>query len=156
MLHMFRVVNVALLEHQHIESVAALAYVVLITALVASSLTYLSARYSYARRLAKHQPASDSEIDAFRLTAVPSVTILVPSYKEDPALVWKTLFSAALQDYPRRAVVLLIDDPPVAATYEDARRLDQMRGLADAVERRLAALQARVSAAAEAFERRAD
>ena len=155
-LHVFRVVNVALQEHQHVESVAALAYVVLITALVAGSLTYLSARYGYARRLVKHRPASDSEIDAFRMTAVPSVTILVPSYKEDAALVWKTLLSAALQDYPRRAVVLLVDDPPVAATYEDARGLDEMRELADAVQRHLAGVHACVRSAAAAFERRAD
>src|SRR5439155_6421421 len=108
------------------------------------------------RRLSTRQPASDSEIDAFRVTAVPSVTILVPSYKEDPALVWKTLLSAALQDYPRRSIVLLIDDPPVTATYEDARALDEMREFADTVERRLAAVQARVRSAAAVFERRAD
>src|SRR5262249_43158355 len=66
------------------------------------------------------------------------------------------LLSAALQDYPRRSVVLLIDDPPVATTYEDARNLDRTRQLADAVERRLAAMQARVRAAAEAFELCAD
>jgi len=155
-LHVFKVLNVALLEHQPVASVAALAYVVLITVLVAGSLTYLSARYGYARRSSKHRPASDSEIDAFRVTAVPSATILVPSYKEDPALVWKTLLSAALQDYPRRAVVLLIDDPPVAATHEDARALADMRELAVAVERRLAAVHARLRSAAAAFEERAD
>jgi cellulose synthase/poly-beta-1,6-N-acetylglucosamine synthase-like glycosyltransferase len=155
-LHVFWVVNVTLQEHEHVVSAAALAYVVLITALVAGSLTYLSARYGYTRRLSTRQPASDSEIDAFRMTVVPSVTVLVPSYKEDPALVWKTLLSAALQDYPRRSVVLLIDDPPVAATHEDARALDEMRELANAVERRLAAVHARVRSAAAAFERRAD
>src|SRR5512138_110226 len=90
------------------------------------------------------------------MAAVPSVTILVPSYKEDPAVVEKTLLSAALQDYPRRSVVLLIDDPPVATTYEDARSLDRMRQLADAVERRLAAMQPRISAVVTAFEARAD
>ena len=155
-LHVFWVVNVTLQEHQYVVSAAALAYVVLITVLVAGSLTYLSARYGYARRVSTRQPASDSEIDAFRMTVVPSVTILVPSYKEDPALVSKTLLSAALQDYPRRSVVLLIDDPPAPATREDGRALDEMRELADAVERRLAAVHARVRAAAAAFEQRAD
>src|SRR2546427_13226927 len=90
------------------------------------------------------------------MTAVPSVTILVPSYKEDPALVWKTVLSAALQDYPRRSIGLLIDDPPLAATHEDARALGEMRELADAVERRLAAVHPRVKAAPAAFERRAE
>jgi cellulose synthase (UDP-forming) len=154
-LHVFSVVNVTL-EQQHVVSAAALAYVVLITALVAGSLTYLSARYGCAQRVSTRQPASGAEIDAFRMTVVPSVTILVPSYKEDPALVWKTLLSAGLQDYPRRSVVLLIDDPPIAATAEDARALGEMRQLADAVERRLAAVHARVRSAAAAFEHRAD
>jgi cellulose synthase (UDP-forming) len=154
-LHVLSVVNVTL-EQQHVVSAAALAYVVLITVLVAGSLTYLSARYGYARRVSTRQPASNSEIDAFRMTVVPSVTILVPAYKEDPALVWKTLLSAALQDYPRRSIVLLIDDPPVAATDEDARALAEMRELADAVERRLAAVHARVKSAAATFARRAD
>ena len=44
-LHVFWVVNVTLQEHQYVVSAAALAYVVLITVLVAGSLTYLSARY---------------------------------------------------------------------------------------------------------------
>jgi cellulose synthase/poly-beta-1,6-N-acetylglucosamine synthase-like glycosyltransferase len=154
-LHVLSIVNVTL-EQQHVVSAAPLVYVVLITVLVAGSLTYLSARYGYARRVSTRQPAGDAEIDAFGMTVVPSVTILVPSYKEDPALVWKTLLSAALQDYPRRSIVLLIDDPPVAATHEDARALAEMRELADAVERRFAALHARVRSAAAAFEHRAD
>ncbi len=154
-LHVLSIVNVTL-EQQHVVSAAPLVYVVLITVLVAGSLTYLSARYGYARRVSTRQPAGDAEIDAFGMTVVPSVTILVPSYKEDPALVWKTLLSAALQDYPRRSIVLLIDDPPVAATHEDARALAEMRELADAVERRFAAVHARVRSAAAAFEHRAD
>ena len=154
-LHVLSVINITL-EQQHVVSAAALAYMVLISVLVAGSLTYLSARYGHARRISTRQPASNAEIDAFRMTVVPSITILIPSYKEDPALVWKTLLSAALQDYPRRSIVLLIDDPPVAATHEDARALNEMRELADAVERRLAAVHARVMCAAEAFEHRAD
>jgi cellulose synthase/poly-beta-1,6-N-acetylglucosamine synthase-like glycosyltransferase/peptidoglycan/xylan/chitin deacetylase (PgdA/CDA1 family) len=154
-LHVLSVVELTL-EQRHVVSAAALAYLVLITALVAGSLAYLSTRYGCAQRFSARKPASDAELDEFRTAAVPSVTILVPSYKEDPAVVQKTLLSAALQDYPRRSVVLLIDDPPVAATYEDARSLDQIRQLADAVERRLAAMQARVRAAHAAFELRAD
>src|SRR5262249_57683574 len=138
-LHVLSVVDLAL-EQQTVVSAAALAYLVLISVLVTGSLTYLSTRYGYARRLSAHTPASDAELDEFRMAAVPSVTILVPSYKEDPAVVQKTLLSAALQDYPRRSVVLLIDDPPVATTYEDARNLDRTRQPADALQRRLAAI----------------
>src|SRR5262249_59808117 len=123
----FSVVNVTH-EPQHAVRAMALGYAVLITALVAGSLAYLSTRYGEARRFSARKSVSDAELDAFGMTTmVPSVTILVPSYKEDPAVVRKTLLSAALQDYPLRAVVLLIDDPPIAATYEDARSLEQMR-----------------------------
>ena len=153
-LHVFSV-N-ATLEQPHLVRAASLAYVILITVLVAGSVSYLSTRYGYRQRLRARQPESEAELDAFLMTVVPSVSVLVPSYREDPALVRKTLLSAALQDYPRRSIVLLIDDPAIAATREDAVALAEMRQLADAVERHLAAMHARVTAAAAAFGRRAD
>jgi len=110
--HVFSVVN-GTPEPLHAVRAMALTYAVLITALVAGSLAYLSTRYGEARRFSARKPVSDAALDAFGMTMVPSVTILVPSYKEDPAVVRKTLLSAALQDYPRRSVVLLIDDPPL-------------------------------------------
>jgi cellulose synthase (UDP-forming) len=152
-LHVFSAIDVAL-EPRHVVSAAAIFYVLLFTALVAGSLVYLSARYGYARRISPPTLETDVELDTFRLTAVPSVTMLVPSYKEDPAVVWKTLLSAALQDYPRRSVVLLIDDPPVAASGEDARALREMRHLPKVLEQRLAAIRLRVREAATAFDRR--
>jgi cellulose synthase (UDP-forming) len=154
-LHVLSAINVSL-EPRHVVSAAAVSYLLLITALVAGSLVYLSARYGYARRVSPRRLETDVELDAFRLTAVPSVTMLVPSYKEDPAVVWKTLLSAALQDYPRRSVVLLIDDPPVAALREDARALREMRHLPDALEQRLATIRSRVRVAVAAFERRVE
>src|SRR5262249_35996963 len=117
---------------------------------------YLAARYGDARRRLSRRPETEAQLDAFRMTVVPSVTMLVPSYKEDPAVVWKTLLSAALQDYPRPSVVLLIDAPPVAASREDARALHEMRRLADVVEQRLTTIRARVRAAAVTFEQRVD
>jgi len=153
-LRVLSIVGMTLQQREHGVSAAALAYVVLITTLVAGSLAYLSSRYGYARRLVMHRPASEVELDAFRMAGVPSVTVLVPSYKEDPAVVWKTLLSAALQDYPRRSVVLLIDDPPAAATRAEARSLAAMRDIADAVERCLATMHTRTQTAATAFEGR--
>ena len=43
----------------------------------------------------------------------PPVVVLVPSFREDPRTIRQTLLSAALQDYPNRRVVLLLDDPPL-------------------------------------------
>ena len=47
----------------------------------------------------------------------PSLTVLLPSYCEEPDVVRSTLLSAALQEYPGLRVVLLLDDPyrPAAA-----------------------------------------
>lgn len=42
----------------------------------------------------------------------PSVTILIPSYCEEPHVIGATLLSAALAPYPSRNIVVLIDDPP--------------------------------------------
>src|SRR5262245_32326917 len=108
--------GVAVRQHDRLAAALALVYVALTSLLVYGSLVYLSARWGHLTRLRRHRPASDSDLAAFRLEQVPAVTILVPSYKEDPGVVRKTLLSAALQDYPRRSVVLLVDDPPVPST----------------------------------------
>jgi cellulose synthase/poly-beta-1,6-N-acetylglucosamine synthase-like glycosyltransferase len=51
-----------------------------------------------------------------------SVVALVPSYLEDPTVVFRTLMSAALQAHARRRVVLLIDDPPGERSSSDSLR----------------------------------
>src|SRR5262249_44796006 len=111
-LHDLGVVRVARRQQQYLEAAQACVYVALASVLVYGSLVYLLARWGHLTRLRSHQPATDVELAAFRLEPVPPVTILVPSYKEGPRVVRKTLLSAALQDYPRRTVVLLVDDPP--------------------------------------------
>jgi cellulose synthase (UDP-forming) len=130
----------------------AICYLALVSVLVYGSLVYLFARWGHLARLASHRPASDAELAAFRAQGVPSVTILVPSYKEDARVVRKTLLSAALQDYPRRSVVLLVDDPPVPATRADARALDEVRQLPVEVEQLLAPMRARTGRALADFE----
>ncbi|WP_338180151.1 glycosyltransferase family 2 protein [Jatrophihabitans sp.] len=51
-------------------------------------------------------------IDAAFDEVLPTMTVLVPSYREELATIRKTLLSAALQEYPYLRVVLLLDDPP--------------------------------------------
>ena len=96
-------------------------YVVLMTALIFSSLMYLLARQGALYRSRTHVRAPRAEIDAFMTDHRPSLTVLVPSYREEPEVVWSTLLSAALQEYPGLRVVLLLDDPP-DPTDEDGRR----------------------------------
>jgi cellulose synthase/poly-beta-1,6-N-acetylglucosamine synthase-like glycosyltransferase/peptidoglycan/xylan/chitin deacetylase (PgdA/CDA1 family) len=142
----------AVAEHDGLAAARAFLYLSLITVLVYGSLVYLFARWGYLKRLSTHRAASAAELDAFRLGAAPSVTILVPSYKEDPGIVRKTLLSAALQDYPRRSVVLLIDDPPVPATRDEAMALEAVRKVPAEIEQLLAPMRMRTASALAEFE----
>ncbi len=87
-------------------------YVVIMTFLTFSALMYLVARQGALYRSRGHVRVPRAEIDAFLATARPTLTVLVPSYCEEPAVVRSTLLSAALQEYPGLRAVLLIDDPP--------------------------------------------
>ena len=95
-----------------------------------SGLVYHFTRLGYLIRFSAHRAAPDSELErVYRRTRAPRVTILVPSYKEEPRVVRQTLLAAALQQYPRRRIVLLIDDPPAPGNREDAARLETARTL---------------------------
>ena len=103
--------------------------------LIYGGLVYQLARLGYLRRLLRHRPASESKRRRFfHGSQAPSVTVLVPSYREDPRVVRRTLLSAALQDYPKRHVVLLIDDPPRPRRLQDIDLLAAARSLPEEVE----------------------
>jgi hypothetical protein len=88
-------------------------FLVIVASLVYGACVYLFARLGYIRRIVEHAPAHDEVLAVvFGESDPPLITILVPSYMEEPRIVRRTLLSAALQTYPRRRVVLLIDDPP--------------------------------------------
>lgn len=42
----------------------------------------------------------------------PSVTVLIPTYREEPRVIRHTLLSAMISRYPNRRIVVLVDDPP--------------------------------------------
>jgi EAL domain-containing protein (putative c-di-GMP-specific phosphodiesterase class I)/cellulose synthase/poly-beta-1,6-N-acetylglucosamine synthase-like glycosyltransferase len=83
---------------------------------------------------------------------VPTVTVLVPSYKEDERVIRTTLLSAALQEHPHLRVVLLIDDPPNPRTAADRRLLRTARELPGRIEAELAVPLKRVLDGLETFE----
>src|SRR5262249_3954581 len=90
------------------------------------------------RRLRRHRPASEPALHRFfHDPQAPSVTVLVPSYREDPRVVRRTLVSAALQDYPKRRVVLLIDDPSKPSRPQDVELLAAARSLPEEMESNL-------------------
>jgi cellulose synthase/poly-beta-1,6-N-acetylglucosamine synthase-like glycosyltransferase len=106
--------------------------------LIYGGLVYQLARLGYLRRLLAHRPASEEDLHQFfHSLHAPTVAILVPSYKEDPQVIRRTLLSAALQDYPNRRLVLLVDDPPHPSHQADITRLTAARALPDEIQKGL-------------------
>jgi cellulose synthase/poly-beta-1,6-N-acetylglucosamine synthase-like glycosyltransferase len=92
------------------------------------NLVYQFSRLGYYVRLRRHRPvAYDRLIQATAGRPAPSVAVLVPSFREDPRTIRQTLLSAALQDYPNRRVVLLLDDPPEPTEPENIALLESAR-----------------------------
>ncbi|WP_432560402.1 glycosyltransferase family 2 protein [Granulicoccus sp. GXG6511] len=69
------------------------------------------------------------ELDRHFATGDQAVTVLVPSYAEQPEVVRATLWSAALQEFPDVQVVLLIDDKPFPTDPATLALLERTRGL---------------------------
>jgi cellulose synthase/poly-beta-1,6-N-acetylglucosamine synthase-like glycosyltransferase len=98
--------------------------------LVYGNLCYQVARLGRLRRIREHKASSCSEDTHPLLGAeAPGLTILVPSYREEISVIRQTLLSAALQDYPNKRVVLLLDDPPAPKTRQDRAALWAARSL---------------------------
>jgi cellulose synthase/poly-beta-1,6-N-acetylglucosamine synthase-like glycosyltransferase len=113
-------------------------FIGIVGVLIYGGLVYQLARLGHLRRLLAHRPASEEDLHRFfHSPHAPAVTILVPSYKEDPQVIRRTLLSAALQDYPNRRLVLLVDDPPHPSHPADITRLTAARALPDEIQERL-------------------
>lgn len=106
-------------------------FVVVFLILIYGNLVYQLARAGYLYRLRRHLACApeDTEAAFLKEKTAPPVTILIPSYKEEPRGIREALFSSALQDYPARRVVLLIDDPPQPTNSADLANLVAARNL---------------------------
>lgn len=134
---------------------AQLLFLLIVGSLVYGAGVYHLARLGHLRRLGRHAPAPDTALDAvYEEACSPLVTVLVPSYQEERHVVGRTLLAAALQTYPNRRVVLLIDDAPTPTTSADAARLTAARGLPMQIERLLAGPRHRCASALHAFRQR--
>lgn len=104
-------------------------FLAIVVLLIYGSFVYQATRLGYVKRRAQHRPVSGAALDALFNDRRKPLTILVPSYREDRRVIFQTLMSAALQEYPERRVVLLVDDPPHPKTAAEAALLADAREL---------------------------
>lgn len=83
---------------------------------------------NYLRQLRERIPDADEVATIFDKPA-PALTILIPSYKEERFVIWQTMLSAAVSEYPAKRVVLLIDNPPKPTQEADISQLNETRAL---------------------------
>ena len=139
-------------EHRWVASVGQGLFLLIVLSLVYGACVYHLARRGHFRRMLSHEPASDDALRAiYDTSAPPRVTALVPSYMEELRVVRRTLLSIALQEYPCRRVVLLIDNPPWPASEADASLLEATRSLPGDIERLLEEPKKHCAAALDAF-----
>ncbi|UCB55881.1 MAG: glycosyltransferase family 2 protein [Thiotrichales bacterium] len=137
----FATVDVGGILVQHIRSgqpVAVLEqsiFIFIVTFLVYGNLVYQFTRLGHLHRASAHRPADINELRPVFSNRGRGLTVLVPSYKEEPVVIEQTLWSAALQVCPDRRVVLLIDNPPDPSELKDQHLLDTTQRLPGRIER---------------------
>ncbi|MBM3618069.1 MAG: glycosyl transferase [Alphaproteobacteria bacterium] len=102
-------------------------------------------------RKSLHIPASRDAIESLYDREAPELTVLIPSYKEEPRVVMQTMLSAALSEYPAKNVVLLVDDPQNPKTHEDIQLLSAARNTPHELQAMFDGNAARFNAEREAF-----
>lgn len=130
----------------------AMFYMAVVTLLAGSSIAYLSTRLGFFYRVRSHKRVPRARLEEFFDQTAPTLTVLVPSYREDARVIRMTLLSAALQEYPDLRVVLLVDDPPHPTYRRDRELLEAARAVPGEVEALLARPGAHFAAILERFE----
>lgn len=110
-------------------SMEVIGYLVIVTFLTFSALMYLVARQGALQRFSKHVRVPRAVLDKHFSSHQSSITVLIPSYSEEPQVIRKTLLSAALQEYPSMKVVLLLDDNPNPTNPAVLAKLNKTRAL---------------------------
>jgi EAL domain-containing protein (putative c-di-GMP-specific phosphodiesterase class I)/cellulose synthase/poly-beta-1,6-N-acetylglucosamine synthase-like glycosyltransferase len=90
----------------------AIVYLAVVTLLMYSSLAYLVSRLGFIYRAKEHRRVPRAQIEEFFQNRKPTLTVIIPSYREETRVIRSTILSAALQEYPNKKIVLLVDDPP--------------------------------------------
>jgi cellulose synthase (UDP-forming) len=96
----------------------------------ATSFTYLIAIYAYEKRIVmSSRPGGIGDAEVRNRERIQPLLFLIPSYKEEEVVIRRALMSAALVEYSRKRVVLLIDDSPNPTTESDSEALARSRRL---------------------------
>jgi cellulose synthase/poly-beta-1,6-N-acetylglucosamine synthase-like glycosyltransferase len=130
----------------------AVLYLVVVTLLTVSALAYLLCRLGFLYRTRTHHRPGRAILDHFYDATTPTLTTIIPSYREDARVIRNTLLSAALQEYPDKRVVLLIDDPYAPETQQAREQLEAARALPGEIAELLARPAARFAWAFDRFE----
>ena len=128
-------------------------YLIVMTSLTFSALMYLIARQGALQRFSTHVRAPRAHLDRHFSKEQPSITVLIPSYSEEPDGVYETMLSAALQEYPDMRIVLLMDDKPYSTDPVTIARLEETRGLARKIEKLIRKPSKRLTASLAVFEK---
>jgi len=123
----------------------------LVVFLVYGNLVYQGARFGYLKRRLRHVGVEREALLRFYEQSAPPVTIVIPSYKEEASVIRQTLLSAALQQYPHKRIVLLVDDPPEPSSPQDRATLTVARGLPLEVEALLSGVAKTIAAVSAQF-----
>lgn len=122
-------------------------YLTIVTLLSLSALIYLVTRKGALMRFRIHQRVPRALLDEHFADKKDeeSITVLIPSYVEEPRIVEKTVWSAALQEFPHLTIALLLDDPPFPSSDENREILARGREIVFSVIEELHPMSARFS-----------
>jgi cellulose synthase/poly-beta-1,6-N-acetylglucosamine synthase-like glycosyltransferase/chitodextrinase len=127
-------------------------YLLIVTLLAVSAVAYLLTRLGFMYRTRTHHRATRASLDQYYDARRPTLTTIIPSYQEEERVIRTTLLSAALQEYPDKRVVLLIDDPYVPKNSKAQEQQEAARALPGKIERLLGEPARRFAGEMQSFE----
>lgn len=130
----------------------AFGYAIVVSVFTFSALIYLITRQGALQRFSKHIRVPRAMLEKHFTNTKSAITVLVPSYSEEPDVVRKTMLSAALQEYPDIKVVLLLDDNPNPTNPDTLLRLNTTRDIGNQIQKLLSKPYKRFKEALSKFE----
>lgn len=127
-------------------------FMALILFLIYGNFLYQFTRIGYMKRLKEHTEPSNADANKqYQKKDQKILTFLLPSYREEMRVIEQSMLSTALQEYPNKRVVLLVDDPPHPKKREDWLALENARILPKKIQNILAEPRVGVKEAYDAF-----